>query len=58
LRARRSEYCRHEIERARRGGGPGDVFVLLSDRPRQQQMAPGMTCSQLSWARYCQRSGE
>lgn len=58
LRVRRSEYCRHEIERARRGGGPGDVFVLLSDRPRQQQMAPGMTCSQLSWARYCQRSGE
>ena len=53
LRARRSEYCRHEIEQVRSGERPGEVFVLLSDQPRQHQMAPGLTCSPLSWARYC-----
>jgi hypothetical protein len=53
LRARRSAYCRHELGEARRGGDPGEVWVLLSDQPRQQQMTPGVTCSPLSWARYC-----
>jgi Family of unknown function (DUF6311) len=55
LEERRSAYCGQEIERARRGGGAGDVFVLLSDQPRQKQMALGITCSRLSWARYCTR---
>jgi hypothetical protein len=53
---RRSEYCTQEIEWARRGGAAGDVFVLLSEQPEQQQMARGITCSPLSWARYCQTS--
>jgi hypothetical protein len=58
LMARRDEYCNQEIERARSGGGPGDVIVLLSDRPRTEEMAAGVTCSPLSWARYCARSKE
>jgi hypothetical protein len=53
---RRSEYCTQEIEWARRGGAAGDVFLLLSEQPEQQQMARGITCSPLSWARYCQTS--
>jgi len=53
LRARRDDYCKREIERAQRGGRPGDVFVLLSDRPRPGEMVPGVTCSSFSWARYC-----
>ena len=57
LRVRRFEYCQHEIEQARSGGGPGNIFVLLSDQPRPQQMAPGITCSSLSWARYCEGGG-
>jgi hypothetical protein len=56
LRARRHDYCAREIERARRGGRPGDVFVLLSDQPRPDEMVPGVTCSSLSWARYCRES--
>lgn len=56
--ARAVADCRQEIEAARRGGHPGDVFVLLSDRPRQQEMAPSITCSPLSWARYCERPKE
>jgi hypothetical protein len=55
VRARRDDYCKQEIERARGGGSPGDIFVLLSDQPRTDEMVPGVTCSPLSWARYCQR---
>jgi hypothetical protein len=58
LRARRDDYCKQELEQARSGGRPGDVIVLLSDRPRTEEMAPGVTCSPLSWARYCVRSKE
>ena len=54
--ARRDEYCNEEIEYARTGGRPGDLIVLLADRPRQEEMAPGVTCHPLSWARYCERS--
>jgi hypothetical protein len=54
--ARRNEYCKQEIERARSGRDPGHVVVLLSDQPRPEDMVPGVTCSPLSWARYCQRS--
>jgi hypothetical protein len=56
--ARRDEYCNQEIERARSGGRLGDIVVLLSEKPRQEDMAPGITCSPLSWARYCERSNE
>jgi hypothetical protein len=56
LLARRDDYCEQEIERARNGGRPGDVFVLLTDQPRPDQMGMGVTCSPLSWARYCQES--
>ena len=56
LRARREEYCKQEIAQARSGGPPGDVMVLLSDRPQTDEMAPGVICSPLSWARYCVRS--
>jgi hypothetical protein len=56
--ARRDDYCKQEIEQARSGGRPGDVIVLLSDRPRTEEMAPGVICSPLSWARYCKRSNE
>jgi hypothetical protein len=55
--ARRDDYCKQEIERARNGGSPGDVFVLLSDQPRRDEIVPDVTCSSLSWARYCTRSG-
>jgi uncharacterized protein DUF6311 len=50
---RHEDYCKQEIERARSGGRPGDVFVLLGDQPRPDDMVPGVTCSSLSWARYC-----
>jgi hypothetical protein len=53
--AQRDVYCKQEIERARSGGRRGYIFVLLSDQPRPEEMAPGVTCSPLSWARYCQR---
>ena len=56
LRARREDYCEQEIAQARSGGRPGDVIVLLSDRPRTEEMAVGVACSPLSWARYCERS--
>jgi hypothetical protein len=56
LLARRDQYCNQEIEYARSGGRPGDVIVLLSDRPRTEEMVPGVICSPLSWARYCTRS--
>jgi hypothetical protein len=54
----RDDYCNKESDRARSGGYPGDVVVLLSDRPRQEEMAPGVICFPLSWARYCERSKE
>jgi hypothetical protein len=54
--ARREDYCNHEVERARSGGRPGDVIVLVSDRPRTEKMAPGVICSAVSWARYRERS--
>jgi hypothetical protein len=52
---RQVAYCAAEMARAR-DGHPGEVLVLLTDQPRQQDMAPGMTCTALSWARYCVRS--
>jgi len=52
---RREYYCKQEIDRARSGGPPGDVLVLLSEQPRPDEMVRGVTCSPLSWARYCQR---
>ena len=58
LAARRDDYCKQEIDRARAGGRPGDIFVLLSDQPLSEEMFPGITCSLLSWARYCQRKPE
>jgi hypothetical protein len=57
LKARRDDYCKQEIDRARSGGRRGDVFVLLSDQPPPDEMVPGVTCSSLSWARYCIHSG-
>ena len=58
LMARRDQYCNQEIEYARSGGRLGDIIVLLSDRPRteEMEMVPGVICSPLSWARYCERS--
>ena len=53
--SRRDEFCKEEVAKARSGAGPGDVIVLLSDRPRTEEMAPGVICSPLSWARYCER---
>jgi hypothetical protein len=58
LMERRDDYCKHEIDRARSGGRPGDALVLLSEQPRPDEMVPGVTCSSLSWARYCQRVQE
>lgn len=55
--ARRVDYCNQEIEYARSGGHSGDLIVLLTDRPRQEEMAPGVICSPLSSVRYCQRKG-
>jgi hypothetical protein len=54
--ARRDQYCKQEIEDTRSGGRPGDLTVLLSDRPRPEEIMPGVICSPLSWARYCERS--
>ena len=54
LRARHSKYCRHEIQQARSGGGPGNVLILLANLPRPQQMAPNVICSPLAWARSCE----
>ena len=56
LRARRDGYCKHEIEQARGSRPPWNVIVLLSDRPRTEEMPQGVMCSPLSWARYCVRS--
>jgi hypothetical protein len=53
LRARATDYCEQEVDQTQRGRHPGDVFVLLSDQPRDQSLAPDITCSPLSWARYC-----
>jgi hypothetical protein len=56
LTARRDDYCKQEVEQARSGGNPGEVIVLLSDRPRTEEMAAGVACSPLSWAHYCEKS--
>jgi hypothetical protein len=56
LTARRDAYCKQEMEQAQSGGGPGEITVLLADRPRTEEMAPGVNCSPLSWARYCEKS--
>ncbi len=56
LLARRDNYCKQEIDRARTGRRSGDVVVLLSDQPRPDEMGSGATCSPLSWARYCQET--
>ena len=58
LRARHEDYCEQEFAQARSGGRLGDIIVLLSDRPRteEMEMVPGVICSPLSWARYCERS--
>jgi hypothetical protein len=53
MRTSRIAYCDQEIEQTRRVGRPGDVLVLLSDQPPEQELAPDITCSPLSWARYC-----
>jgi hypothetical protein len=55
LRMRAAAYCPEEIEQARGSGQPGDIFVLLTDRPPQRELAPEITCLPLSWARYCER---
>jgi Family of unknown function (DUF6311) len=58
LQARTTAYCAQEVEQARRGGRPGDIFVLLSSQPREQELTPGLTCSPLSRAaRYCEILG-
>jgi Family of unknown function (DUF6311) len=49
----RDNYCEREVEQARSGGRPGDVMMLLSDRPRTNEMASGVNCSPIAWARYC-----
>jgi hypothetical protein len=49
------QYCQQEIEYAVIGGPPGELVVLLSDRPRQEEMAVGVACSPLGRARYCKR---
>lgn len=53
LMTRRDQYCKQEIENARSGGQPHDLIVLLSHRPRPDEIAPSVICSPLSWARYC-----
>jgi hypothetical protein len=58
LMARRDQYCNQEIEYARSGGRPGDLIVLLSAWPRTEEIAPGVVCSPLAWARYCVRPKE
>jgi len=58
LRASAAAYCRQETDRAQRGGDPGEIFVFLADRPQQQEIAPGVACAPLSWARYCERPKE
>jgi hypothetical protein len=50
------QYCDQEIEYARSGRRAGELLMLLSDRPRQEEIAAGVACSPLSWARYCVRS--
>ena len=56
LSARRDDYCKREVERARSGGHQGDVFVLLGEQPPPEDMDPSITCISLSGgARGCQR---
>ena len=53
--ARREAQCAQEIAQAEDAAHRGDVLVLLSDRPRPEEMAPGVTCTPLSAARICER---
>ncbi len=55
LEARYAAYCKQEVEQTRRRGLAGDVFIFLSDQPRQQDLAPDISCLPLSWARYCKK---
>ncbi|MBV8891316.1 MAG: hypothetical protein JO266_04965 [Acidobacteria bacterium] len=55
LKSRRTVYCRQEMSRARSGARSGELLVLLSGWPRQVDVAAGVTCSPLAWARYCER---
>jgi hypothetical protein len=52
---RREAQCAQEIAQAEDAARRGDIVVLLSDRPRPEEMAPGFTCRQLSAARICER---
>jgi hypothetical protein len=58
MESKRADYCNQEIARVRSDGRPSDLIVLLSDRPRQEEMASGIVCSPLAWARYCERHKE
>jgi hypothetical protein len=53
--ARREAQCAQEITQAEDAARRGDILVLLSDRPRLEEMAPGVTCTQRSAARICER---
>jgi hypothetical protein len=55
IQARATAYCEQEIEQARHGGRAGAVFMLLSNQPRAEDMAPDVICLPLSWARFCRR---
>ena len=55
MRTSRIAYCDQEVEQARRVGRPGEVLVLLSEQPREQELMLDITCSPLSWARYCEK---
>ena len=55
LQARSAAYCKQEVEQTRRRSLAGDVFVFLSDQPRQKELAPDITCLPFSWARYCKK---
>jgi hypothetical protein len=52
--ARHEAQCAQEIAQADDAVRRGDILVLLSDRPRPEEMAPGVTCTPLSAARICE----
>ncbi|MBV8096927.1 MAG: hypothetical protein JO110_27530 [Acetobacteraceae bacterium] len=56
LMAARERYCKQEQREATSDKLPGDVILLLADRPSTDEMAAEVICSPLSWARYCKRS--
>jgi hypothetical protein len=53
--ARREAQCAQEIAQAEDAARRGDILLLLSDQPRPEEMAPGVTCRPLSAARICER---